>query len=108
MTVAGGRPRAPADPTRVAAVAPRLGDLLLVGFSGTTGDGNADLERLLCQTRVGGVLLFGRNVVDPGQVAELTRWTTARAQACAGPPVLVAVDAQGGKVMRLSTGAGYP
>jgi len=104
----GCRTLEPPDPPRVAAVAPRLGDLLLVGFSGTTGDGNADLERLLCQTRVGGVLLFGRNVVDPGQVAELTRWMTARAQACTGRPVLVAADAEGGKVMRLSPTAGYP
>ena len=33
---------------------------------------------------------------------------TARAQACAGRPVLVAADAEGGKVMRLSPTAGYP
>jgi beta-N-acetylhexosaminidase len=104
----GCRTLAPPDRAAIAALTPRLGDLLLVGFSGTTGEGNADLERLLCATRVGGVLLFGRNVVDPDQVAQLTRWISARAEACSGRPVLVAVDAEGGRVMRLSPAAGYP
>jgi beta-N-acetylhexosaminidase len=108
LSVVGCRTVAPPDPARVAALAPRLGDLLLVGFNGTSGDGNADLERLLCEVRVGGVLLFGRNVVDPDQVPQLTHWIAARAQACAGRPVLIAVDAEGGRVMRLSTATGYP
>jgi beta-N-acetylhexosaminidase len=108
LTIVGCRTVAPADPARVAAVVSRLGDLLLVGFNGTGGDGNADLERLLCEVRVGGVLLFGRNVVDPDQVAQLTRWIATRAQDCGGRPVLVAVDAEGGRVMRLSPAAGYP
>ena len=38
----------------------------------------------------------------------MTRWITTRAPRCAGRPVLVAVDAEGGKVMRLSPAAGYP
>jgi beta-N-acetylhexosaminidase len=62
---------------------------------------------LLCETRAGGALLFGRNVVDAGQVGRLTRWMTARALACAGRPLLVGVDAEGGRVMRLGTAAGY-
>jgi beta-N-acetylhexosaminidase len=98
----------PPDPARVAALVPRLGDLILVGFSGTTGEGNANLDRLLCDTRVGGVLLFGRNVVQADQVAELTGWIATRALACAGRPVLIAADAEGGRVMRLSPTAGYP
>jgi beta-N-acetylhexosaminidase len=98
----------PPDPARVAALVPRLGDLLLVGFSGTTGEGNTDLDRLLCDTRVGGVLLFGRNVVKADQVAELSGWIATRARACAGRPVLIAVDAEGGRVMRLSPAADYP
>jgi beta-N-acetylhexosaminidase len=53
------------------------------------------------------VLLFGRNVVDSAQTARLTRWIEERARACAGRPALVAVDAEGGRVMRLGTAAGY-
>jgi beta-N-acetylhexosaminidase len=97
----------PPDPARIAPLLPRLGDLLLVGFHGTAGEGNRDLERLLCETRAGSVALFGRNVVDAAQVAQLTRWMSERAQACTGRPLLVAVDAEGGGVMRLGASAGY-
>ena len=44
----------------------------------------------------------------PDQLAQLTRWIATRARACAGRPVLIAVDAEGGRVMRLSPTAGYP
>ena len=86
---------------------PRLGDLLLVGFHGTTGEGEPEVERLLCETRAGGLLLFGRNVRAPAQVAALTAWLHARARACASRPLLIAVDAEGGRVMRLGPSAGY-
>jgi beta-N-acetylhexosaminidase len=56
---------------------------------------------------VGGALLFGRNVRSPEQVAALTAWMHARAHACADRPLLIAVDAEGGRVMRLGTAAGY-
>jgi len=107
LVAAACRTLAPADPTAVVPLIPRLGDLLLVGFHGTAGEGDAELERLLCETRAGGVLLFGRNVRTPEQVAGLTGWMAARAQACAGRPLLVGVDAEGGRVMRLGASAGY-
>ncbi|MBI3824449.1 MAG: glycoside hydrolase family 3 protein [Candidatus Rokubacteria bacterium] len=84
-----------------------LGELLLVGFSGTEVDGNLELERLLCEARVGSVLLFGRNVVNQIQVRGLTTAIRERAMACAGRAPLVAVDAEGGRVMRLGAAAGY-
>jgi beta-N-acetylhexosaminidase len=91
----------------VEALVPRLGQLLLVGFTGTAADAHADLERLLCRARVGGVLIFGRNVVDAVQLIQLTGWMTRRARACDGAPLLVAVDAEGGRVMRLGPTAGW-
>jgi beta-N-acetylhexosaminidase len=104
---AGCRTLVPPDPARLSPLLPRLGDLLLVGFHGTAGEGNAELERLLCETRASGVLIFGRNVVDAAQVARLARWAADRARACAGRALLVATDAEGGRVMRLGPGAGY-
>jgi beta-N-acetylhexosaminidase len=53
------------------------------------------------------VLLFGRNVRAPAQVAALTAGLHARAPTCAGRPLLIAVDAEGGRVMRLGPSAGY-
>jgi beta-N-acetylhexosaminidase len=104
--VAGCRSAAP-TPERYAALAPRLGELLLVGFHGTTLGGNADLERLLCETRVSGILLFARNVVSAEQVTTLTRDAVARARQCTGRALLVAMDAEGGRVMRLGPAAGW-
>jgi beta-N-acetylhexosaminidase len=92
---------------RAAQLQPRLGELLLVGFHGTSADDNADVERLLCEVRVGGVILFARNIVDAAQVAGLTRALATRARECTGRSLLIAVDAEGGRVMRLGPGAGY-
>jgi beta-N-acetylhexosaminidase len=92
---------------RAARVEPRLGELLLVGFHGTSVEDNPDVERLLCRARVGGVILFARNIVDAEQLARLTRALTERARECTGRTLLIAVDAEGGRVMRLGPGAGY-
>lgn len=73
------------------------GQLLFVGFEGTTLP--RDLERLLAQGRVGGVILFARNIVDPPQLQGLVRALHAAAPASA--PLLVAVDQEGGRVQRL-------
>jgi beta-N-acetylhexosaminidase len=91
------RPRAALD----------VGALLLVGFWGTALAGNRELEELLCATRVGGIVLFARNIVDPEQVARLTREARDASRACTGRSLLVATDAEGGQVMRLGPGAGY-
>lgn len=94
------------DPAR-AALSADLGQLLLVGFQGTAADDNPALDHLLCETRVGGVLLFARNVVDRAQLARLTAAARARAEACTGRRLLVAVDAEGGAVMRLPPRGGW-
>jgi beta-N-acetylhexosaminidase len=107
VLLSGCRTLTPPDPGRLTPLLPRLGDLLLVGFHGTSVDGDPAIDRLFCQTRAGGALLFGRNVVDADQVGRLTRALTARAAGCAGRPPMIAVDAEGGRVMRLGVSAGY-
>ena len=86
---------------------PRLGELLLVGFHGTSLQDNPSLDGLLCKTRVAGVILFARNIVDAEQTKRLTGDMTARALQCTGRALLVAVDAEGGSVMRLGPRAGW-
>ena len=105
--VAGCRTVAPPDPARIMALSGELGQLLLVGFRGTDADAEADLDRLLCRVRAGGILLFGRNIVDAAQVARLTARIRERARVCDERRPLVAVDAEGGRVMRLGPAAGY-
>lgn len=95
------------SPSALRRIEPRIGELLLVGFNGTTIDGNAELERMLCEARIGGVVLFARNIEDGPQLKALTSGMQARARACAGRPLLIAVDAEGGQVMRLGPRAGF-
>ena len=104
-------PRPAPDPVRL-----RIADLLLVGFAGTEVAGNEEVRRLVCDVKVGGVLLFERfaasgqprNMVSPAQVTALTRDLQALAAQCAGRPLFIAADAEGGRVMRLSPRLAYP
>ena len=77
--------------------------------------GNEEVRRLVCDVKVGGLLLFERytsgqprNMVSQEQVATLTRDLQALAMRCAGRPLFIAADAEGGRVMRLSPRLGYP
>src|SRR5712692_6517852 len=105
--LAGCRTVTPPDPARVTALSDDLGQLLLVGFRGTDADAEADLDRLFCRVRAGGGLLFGHNIVDAAQVTRLTARIRERARLCGAWQPLVAVDAEGGRVMRLGAAAGY-
>lgn len=106
-TPPGGAVTAAPGPPAALDAAGLLPGLLVVGFDGNQGFGNAELERLLCQAHVGGIVLFGRNVTGPEQLRRLTREARDMSTACAGRSLLVAVDAEGGRVMRLGPGAGY-
>ena len=86
-----------------------LGELLLVGFGGTQVEGNEEVRALVCDVKVGGLILFerdartgeARNITGPEQVRRLTADLQALARECAGRPLLIAADNEGGLVMRL-------
>jgi beta-N-acetylhexosaminidase len=73
------------------------GQLLFAGFEGT--ELPVDLAGLVREGRVGGVVLFARNLRDPVQVRELV----ARLHGLApnDTPLCVAIDQEGGRVQRL-------
>ena len=72
------------------------GQLLFVGFEGTRLP--EDLSGLISQGRVGGAVVFDRNVESPSQLRALVDDLHARAPAEA--PLTVAVDQEGGRVQR--------
>jgi len=73
------------------------GQLLFVGFEGL--ELPPDVARLIAAGRVGGVVLFARNIDGPEQV----RILSAALHACApaGAPLLIAIDQEGGRIQRL-------
>ena len=73
-----------------------VGRLAIVGFAGhSVPDG---LRRLAAEFDLGGVIYFARNIVDPAQVAELSRESAALARDW---PLWISVDQEGGRVARL-------
>ncbi|MBE9610220.1 beta-N-acetylhexosaminidase [Chitinilyticum piscinae] len=80
----------------------KIGQLLMVGFDGLEPD--AQIESLLDQLQVGGVILFRRNVSDPAQVASLTRSLQQRNALSSALPLMIAIDQEGGMVARLEQG----
>jgi beta-N-acetylhexosaminidase len=59
------------------------------------------LGDLLARTRACGVILFARNIAGPAQLQELCAGLQARAAALGLPPLLIAIDQEGGTVSRL-------
>src|SRR5207253_4384042 len=89
LVAVGCRTFPPPEPARLAALEADLGQLLLVGFEGTDAEGNPALQRLLCEARVGGVVLFARNIASDAQAARLTRAMATRSRDCTGRRLLV-------------------
>ena len=72
------------------------GQLAIAGFPGHAIPD--DLRALAREFDLGGVILFARNVVEPEQVAELSREAQSMSQEL---PLWVSVDQEGGRVARL-------
>lgn len=75
------------------------GQRLMVGFDGT--DFNDDLEFLIGTLRVGGLILFSRNLDTPAQIRQLCHDCQECAVRCGLPPLFIAIDQEGGQVARL-------
>src|SRR5262245_59733015 len=74
----------------------QIGQLLIAGFRGDQIP--VEMRSLAREFGLGGVILFGRNIVEPGQVAELCH---DAARLTADVPAWVSVDQEGGRVARL-------
>ena len=75
------------------------GQRLMVGFHSQVLDD--DLRFMIRDLRVGGLILFKRNVSEPSQVAELCEAAQAYSRESGNPPIVIAIDQEGGPVARL-------
>ncbi|GIV69664.1 glycoside hydrolase family 3 protein [Caldilinea sp.] len=114
----GRKPPMPSETIRPALVKPdvalevKIGQMLMLGFRGTTAQQDPAIVRALTEQHVGGVVLFDvdvggrrpRNIASPQQVAALT----AELQALATLPLIISVDQEGGNVARLNEKYGFP
>ncbi|MBQ9418006.1 MAG: glycoside hydrolase family 3 protein [Bacteroidales bacterium] len=89
-----------------------IGEMLLVGFRGTTIDSTHHIWRDIVDYHVGSVILFdydvpsgrrGRNITGKEQLLRLCK-QLHRVQ----PQLLIGIDQEGGKVNRLHTRYGFP
>lgn len=80
----------------------QTGQMIVAGFDGVTLA--PQIEELIRDCRIGGVILFGRNYENPAQLRRLVR--DLQDLALSHPPHLplfVSVDQEGGRVSRLKT-----
>lgn len=75
------------------------GQRLMVGFDGATF--NQDLEFLIRNLNVGGIILFAGNIQTPDQLLHLCSSVQAFARSSGLPPLFIAIDQEGGTVARL-------
>jgi beta-N-acetylhexosaminidase len=96
----------------------KIGQMLLVGFRGTTAATATSVLEDIRQRALGGVVLFSfdqpsgstkRNIESPSQLAALTAaLQSASLDADTGLPLVISVDQEGGQVARLDPAHGFP
>jgi beta-N-acetylhexosaminidase len=91
-----------AQPNAQASLQQKIGQLFMVGFDAL--EPNEAITRLIREQRVGGVILFRRNVHTPAQVSALCRQLQAINAEVSDEPLLIALDQEGGMVMRIEQG----
>jgi beta-N-acetylhexosaminidase len=75
------------------------GQRLMVGFDGLSL--NDQLKQYIDTFKVGGIILFSRNLDSPKQIDYLCRGAQRFAARCGQPPLFIALDQEGGEVARL-------
>jgi beta-N-acetylhexosaminidase len=84
---------------RTFSMAEQAGQRLMIGFDGL--ELSDQLKYYIEQVKVGGLILFSRNIAAPDQVRELCAAAQLFAAACGQPPLLIGIDQEGGAVSRL-------
>ena len=75
------------------------GQRLMIGFDGTGL--NEDLRFLIDTIKIGGIILFSPNLINPDQILNLCRSVQEYSAMCGRPELFIAIDQEGGAVARL-------
>lgn len=85
----------------------KIGQMLIVGVSGTSIQDNPSVASDIKAGRVGGVILFEKNIASTNSFVNLKRFTTDL-ERDAPLPLFVAIDQEGGLVNRLKEKYHFP
>jgi beta-N-acetylhexosaminidase len=91
----------------------QIGQMLMVGFHGTSASANSKICKDIKKYNVGAVILFDYNPVDKNKPKNILNRSqlknlTSQLQACSSDgKLLIAVDQEGGKVQRLKSKYGF-
>ena len=88
----------------------KIGQLFIVrpeSLNGSTYMTDA-MRDALTEKMPGGVIMFGDNIIDPGQIREFNRdLMETSAEYCQGRPMFIAVDEEGGLVARVANNQNF-
>lgn len=79
----------------------KIGQLLMIGVEGTSFSG--EMDKLIRNYHVGGVIIMGRNVATTPELLQLIN-ETKKANESNKNPLFLSVDEEGGRVSRLPAG----
>ena len=85
----------------------KIGQMIIVGVTGTSIDQNQQLQDDIKKGRVGSVILFEKNITPTNSYVNLKRFINHLAEE-APLPLLVAIDQEGGLVNRLKEKYQFP
>jgi len=90
-----------------------IGQMIMIGFRGTTATENSDIYRIIKEVKIGGVAFsdydvssngsLPRNIINPEQTKKLI----SDLQKYSADPLFVAIDAEGGNINRLKSKYGF-
>jgi beta-N-acetylhexosaminidase len=82
-----------------------IGQMILIGFPGSARDHSwqARIAQMVQDGKIGGVVLFSENIVDPRQVRQFNNSLSRGG----GPHPFICVDQEGGAIQRLTAGKGF-
>ncbi len=95
----------------------KIDQMIMIGFRGMYVAPQSDIEKILKDTNVGGVILFdydttikgyNRNIQSKKQLQTLTSVLQKRAQENNNQKLFIAIDQEGGLVNRLKSDYGFP